>query len=145
VKPTRPLLILLTLVTLIGLSFGTVKYIQRAASEHVFAYNCGIVDYKPTSLTPVCANTSVIVANIHWEKWSKDLATGTAQYGVNMCNPDCATSAWTYASVEIQLTKSILDKGKRILTRIDYVTADKQNLPLSNSDKGGFVLQRTPL
>jgi hypothetical protein len=56
VKNSRALLIVLTIVTLVGISLGTITYFNRALLEHVYVYDCGIVDYKPTTMTPYCAD-----------------------------------------------------------------------------------------
>ena len=135
------MLILLSLVSVIGISIGTYTFFHRAATEQVYAYNCGIIDYKPTSLTPYCADAGAGVANLQWDTWNSESATGVGQYAINLCQPNCAAGKWKYADVKVTLTKSVVDKGKRVLTRIDIVTSDNKNLPQSDSPKLGWDLK----
>lgn len=135
------MIILLALVSVIGISFGTFTFFQRAATEEVYVYNCGIIDFKPTSLTPYCADAGVIVGNIEWDKWGAEKATGVGQYAVNLCKPTCTDGTWKIAKVEIVLTKSVVDNGKKVLSRIDIVTSDKTNLPQRTSPRYGWDLE----
>ena len=144
-KPTRTMIILLAVVTVIGISIGTFTYLHRAVSEQVYAYDCGKIEYKPTSLTPYCADAGVGVSGIRWERWSAEKATGTGKFGINLCEPTCSAGKWKSADVTVILTKSVLDKGKRVLTRIDFETVDGKNLPLSDKPTNGWDLQTKPL
>lgn len=141
-KNFRPLLIVLSIVTVVGISLGTVTYLNRALLEHVYVYNCGIVDYKPQSLTPYCADAGAGVGNLEWDSWGSKGATGTALYGVNLCDPSCADGKWKFADVNVSLSKVVESKGKKIMTRIDIITQDKKNLPQSNSPSLGWNLER---
>jgi hypothetical protein len=145
VKNSRALLIVLTIITVVGISLGTITYFNRALLEHVYVYNCGIVDYKPTSMTPYCADAGADVGNLEWDTWGAKGATGTGLYGINLCEPNCAEGKWKFADVNVTLSKSVTANGKTILSRIDIVTKDKTNLPQSNSQSLGWDLERRPL
>lgn len=134
-------MIVLAIVTVIGISLGTVTYLNRALLEHVYVYNCGIVDYKPQSMTPFCADAGAGVGNLEWDTWELKGAEGTGLYGVNMCEPTCADGKWKFAEVNVALTKTVKANGKTILTRIDLVTKDDKILPRSNSPKYGWDLE----
>lgn len=136
------MIILLALVTVIGLSWGMYTYVSNAKTEQVYAYNCGLVDFKPMSLTPFCADAGVGISNIKWQVWSADKATGSGLYEMNMCDPSCVEGKWVYANVNVTLTKSVLDKGKKVLTRVDFGTVNGKNLPLSNKSTNGWDLER---
>lgn len=144
-KNSRPLLIMLSIITVVGISLGTITYFNRALLEHVYVYNCGIVDYKPQSMTPYCADAGAGVGNLEWDSWGSKGATGTGLYGVNLCEPTCADGKWKFADVNVTLSNSIKAHGKTILTRIDIITKDKKNLPQSNSASLGWDLERRPL
>ena len=135
------MIILLALVTVIGLTIGMYSYVSNAKTEHVYAYNCGLIDYKPLSLTPFCADIGVGIAHIKWDTWTSSKATGVGQYGMNLCDPSCSAGKWVYADVKVTLTKSVLDKGKKVLSRIDFGTVDGKNLPLSNKSTNGWDLE----
>ncbi len=139
------MIILLAVATVIGISFGTFTYLHRAVSEQVYAYDCGTIEYKPESLTPFCADAGVGVSAIKWETWGASGATGTGKFGINLCEPTCAGGKWESADVTIKLSKSVLDKGKRVLTRIDFETVDGKNLPLSNKPSNGWDLEAKAL
>lgn len=141
-KNSRPLLIVLSIITVVGISLGTVTYLNRALLEHVYVYNCGIVDYKPQSMTPYCADAGAGVGNLEWDSWGSKGATGTALYGVNLCDPSCADGKWKFADVNVSLSKVVESKGKKIMTRIDIITQDKKNLPQSVSPSLGWDLER---
>ena len=140
----RPLLIVLAIVSVIGISLGIVTYLNRALLEHVYVYNCGIIDYKPQSMTPFCADATAGVGNLQWDSWSAKGATGTGLYGINLCKPTCAKGKWEFANVNVALSNAVKADGKTILSRIDIVTQDNKNLPRSNSPKFGWNLERRP-
>lgn len=144
-KNLRPLIILLALITVIGISLGTFTFLHRAAREQVYVYNCGIVDYKPQSLTPYCADANAGVGNFEWNTWDSSGATGTGLYSLNLCEPNCAQGKWKYAEVNVRLSKSVRAKGKIVLTRIDIVTKDGKNLPNGKSPSFGWDLESKPL
>lgn len=144
-KNSRLLVIVLAIVTVIGISLGTVTYLNRALLEHVYVYNCGIVDYKPQSMTPFCADAVAGIGNLEWDSWGPKGAKGTGLYGVNMCEPTCADGKWKFADVNVALTKTVKANGKPILTRMDIVAKNKENLPRSNSPTFGWDLERRPL
>jgi hypothetical protein len=145
VRNYRPLIIILAIISVIGITFGGYTYIHRASIEMAYVYNCGIVDFKPDSLTPYCADAGAGITGIDWETWNANGATGTAEYTVNTCEPNCASGTWKYAEVTFTLTKPVRDKGKTVLSRIDIATKDGKNLPLSNSPSLGWDLERKPL
>ncbi len=144
-KNSRPLLIVLSIITVVGISLGTITYFNRALLEHVYVYNCGIIDYKPQSMSPHCANAGAGVGNLEWDAWGAKSATGTGLYGVNLCKPTCARGKWKFADVNVTLSKSVATNGKTILSRIDIITKDKKDLPQSNSPSFGWDLERKPL
>ena len=144
-KNSRPLLIVLAIITVVGISLGTITYFNRALLEHLYVYNCGIVDYKPQSMTPYCANAGAGVGNLEWDSWGAKGATGTGLYGVKLCDPTCADGKWKFADVNVSLSKTIAAHGKTILTRIDIITKNDKNLPLSNSPSLGWDLESKPL
>lgn len=144
-KNSRALLIVLTIVTVLGISIGSITYFNHALLEHVYVYNCGIIDYKPTSMTPYCADAGAGVGNLEWDTWGARGATGTGLYGINLCDPNCAEGKWKFADVNVTLSKSVAAKGKTILSRIDIITKDKKNLPQANSPSLGWDLERRAL
>ncbi|MDP1721383.1 MAG: hypothetical protein Q8L08_10390 [Candidatus Nanopelagicaceae bacterium] len=144
-KSTRPLLIILTLISVIGISLGTYTFFHRAATEHVYVYNCGLVDFKPTSLTQFCADTGAGVRDIKWVTWSESGASGTGQYAINLCEPNCAAGKWKFADVKVRLSKSVHDQNKIVLSHVDIVSINGKSLPQSTSPKLGWDLERTPL
>jgi hypothetical protein len=144
-KNSRPLLIVLAIITVVGISLGTITFFNRAILEHVYVYNCGIVDYKPQSMTPHCGDARAGVGNLEWDSWGAKGATGTGRYGVNLCHPSCVAGKWKFDDVNVSLSKKIVANGKTILTRIDIITKERKNLPQSNSPSLGWDLQRKSL
>ena len=134
------MLILLTLISVIGISIGTYTFFHRAATEQVYVYNCKIIDYKPTSLTRNCADAGAGVGQIEWDTWTASGAAGVGRYAINLCDPNCAGGKWNYADVKVTLSKSVRDEGKKVLSRIDIATVDGKNLPRRNSPKLGWDL-----
>jgi len=146
VKSTRGLLVALALISVLGVSIGAYTFLHRAVSEQVYVYDCGIVDYKPTTMTQYCADAGVGVANIKWESWSDKGATGTGDYAANNCEPSCVAGTWKYAKVDITLSKPVKDKGKTVLSRIDLQTQDpKELLPLLKTSSEGWDLEANSL
>ncbi len=139
------MIIFLALVTVMGISWGLYTYVSNAETEHVYAYNCGLIDYKPLSLTPFCADAGVGISGIKWELWGAKKAAGVGRYEMNLCDPSCAAGKWVYAKVNVTLTKALLDKGKKVLSRIDFASVDGKNLPLSNKSTNGWDLATKPL
>ena len=144
-KNSRPLLIVMAIITVVGISLGTITFFNRAILEHVYVYNCGIVDYKPHSMTQFCADTGAGIGDIEWDTWGAKGARGTGLYGVNLCHPSCADGKWKFAEVDVSLSKMVVAAGKTILTRMDISSKDKKNLPQSNSSSLGWDLERRPI
>lgn len=144
-KNSRPMLVALSIVTVVGISLGMITFMNRALLEHVYVYNCGIVDYKPQSMTPYCADAGAGVGNLSWDTWGAKGASGTGLYGVNLCTPTCVDGKWKFADVNVTLSKSVKANGKTILSRMDIVTVDHKNLPQSHSPSMGWDLVSKPL
>ncbi len=145
-KTPRYLIVALSLITVIAVSMGSYTYINRAVVQQVYVYNCGIQDYKPTSLTQFCADAGVGVGEIKWEDWSAGGATGTGRYALNTCEPSCVAGNWLYEDVNVKLSKAVHDKGKTVLSRIDIATVDaKKLLPRNTKNSDGWDLVTTPL
>ena len=144
-KNSRGLLAVLSAISIAAIAFGIFTYLHRAASEQVYVYNCGIVDYKPSSLTKFCADAGVGVGGIQWDTWGAEGATGVGKYWINPCNPDCAQGKLQYADVKVNLSKSVADKGKKVLSQIEVVSADGKKLPLGTSASDRWVLESKPL
>jgi hypothetical protein len=144
-KSSRGLLAVLSLISIAAITLGIFTYLHRAVSEQVYVYNCGIVDYKPVSLTKYCADEGVVVGDIQWNTWGAKGATGIGKYAINPCIPNCVSGAWQYADVKVKLTKSVKSKGKKVLTQIVITTADSKNLPLGKSPSDSWELVSTPL
>ena len=138
-------MIVLAIITVVGISLGTITYFNRALLEHVYVYNCGIIDYKPQSMTQYCGNAGAGVGNLEWDSWGAKGATGTGLYGVKLCDPNCAQGKWKLADVNVSLSKTIAANGKTILTRIDIITKDRKNLPQRYSPSLGWDLERKPI
>ncbi|MEK6648027.1 MAG: hypothetical protein AABY37_01780 [Actinomycetota bacterium] len=139
-KNSRGLLAVLTLISIIGISLGAYTYVYRAISEQVYTYRCGNLYFKPSSLPKFCTGAGAIVANIKWETWGAQGATGVGRYSINPCDLPCVDEKWKYTDVKVILSKPVRDKGKRVLSRIDIVTDDKKNLPSSDSSSDGWAL-----
>ena len=145
-KSSRGLLVVLALISVVGIGIGMYTFLHRAVSEQVYVYDCGIVDFKPTTMTQYCADAGVGVANIEWESWSATGATGIGNYAANDCEPSCVAGTWSYAKVDITLSKPVKDKGKTVLSRIDVQTQDpKELLPLLEISGEGWDLEANSL
>lgn len=145
-KSSRGLLVVLALISVVGIGIGMYTFLHRAVSEQVYVYDCGIVDFKPTTMTQYCADAGVGVANIEWESWSATGATGIGNYAANDCEPSCVAGTWSYAKVDITLSKPVKDKGKTVLSRIDVQTQDpKELLPLLETSGEGWDLEANSL
>lgn len=131
-KTPRYLLVVLSLISVIAISIGGFTFIKGAASEHVYAFNCGLVDYKPTTLTQYCADAGVAITDIKWETWNAKGATGTASYALNQCEPSCAAGKWLFVDVNVELSKAVTHQNKTVLSHIEIATVDKKKfLPMS--------------
>jgi hypothetical protein len=144
-RNSRGLLAVLSLISVAAITFGIFTYLHRAVSEQVYVYNCGLVDYKPVSLTKYCADEGVAVGDIQWDTWGAKGATGVGKYAINPCVPNCVLGTWKNADVKVRLTKSVESKGKKILTQIAVTTTDGKNLPLGKSPSDHWELVSTPL
>ncbi len=129
------------LATVVGLSFGTYTFVNRAVTTQVYVTNCGMQEYKPDSITQYCADAGVTVDSIEWESWSKDGALGKGIYHVNDCEPSCYEGKFHEADVEIRLSKVKTINGKPTLTFIMITTKDKKNLPLETTPINQWPLE----
>ncbi len=144
-KTSRPLVIVLSLVTVIGISLGGYTYVHRAATSQIYAFNCGLMDYKPTTLTQYCADAGAGVSDITWDNWDANGAIGTGRYAINDCEPTCVAGKWHYADVNIRLSALVHKGGKPAFTHISYKTVDGKKLPLGKTSSEEWDLITTPL
>ncbi|MEI7798503.1 MAG: hypothetical protein WCI68_07015 [Actinomycetes bacterium] len=131
---------LVILLTIIGLVVGAFTYINRATSEQVYIKNCGLVDFKPKSLTTFCADAGVVITNLEWKSWGSTEGTATGTYMANDCKPDCATGKWHSKKVEVKAANPEQIGGKIVLTQLIFRTEDGKNLPLSKSPENSWEL-----
>ena len=129
------------LASVLGLGYGGYTFINRAVTSQVYVTNCGMQDYKPTTIIKFCADSGVGVGAIEWSSWSADGATGEGKYQINDCLPNCAAGKQHYADVSVVLSKSKNIKGKPTLTFITITTKDKKNLPLSDSPSDAWPME----
>ena len=132
---------IVVLATLLGISFGSYTFVTRAVSTQIYVTNCGILDYKPTSIVKFCADAGVLISHIEWDSWSSNGATGIGEYQINDCTPTCVAGKQHYAHVDIILSKEKSIKGKRALTFISIKTKDGKNLPTSNSASDAWPME----
>ena len=118
------------LLTIIGLVAGAFTYINSATSEQVYIKNCGLVDFKPESLTTYCADAGVVINNLEWKIWGSTEGTATGTYMANDCKPDCVTGKWFSKKVEVRAVNPEQIGGKTVLTQLIFRTDDGKNLPL---------------
>ncbi len=129
------------LATLIGVSYGGYTFIHRAVTSQAYVTNCGMQDYKPTTIIKFCADAGVGIGAIEWNTWSAKGATGEGKYQINDCQPTCVAGKEHFADVNVTLSKSKVINGKPTLTRIEVKTKDGKNLPLSNSSTDSWPLE----
>ena len=129
------------LATVVGLSYGGYTFIHRAVTSQVYVTNCGIQDYKPTTIIKFCADAGVGIGAIKWNSWNTDGATGEGTYQINDCSPSCVEGKQHYANVTIELSKSKIINGKPTLTYIKVMTKDGENLPLSDSPTDSWPME----
>ncbi|CAB4706485.1 unannotated protein [freshwater metagenome] len=129
------------LATAVGLSYGGYTYINRAVTSQVYVTNCGMQDYKPTTIIKFCADAGVGVGAIEWSSWSAEGATGEGKYEINDCIPTCVAGKLHSADVTVVLSKSKTIAGKPTLTHIVVKTKDGKNLPLSDSPTDAWPME----
>lgn len=132
---------ILALATIVGISFGGYTFVNRAITTQAYVTNCGIIDYKPTTILKFCADAGVAISAIEWESWSAKGASGKGKYQINNCEPSCVEGKIYYAEVGIELTKAKKINGKKVLTFISLKTKDGSNLPLSTSPLDAWPLE----
>jgi peptidoglycan/LPS O-acetylase OafA/YrhL len=66
---------------------------------------------KPSSFVISCADGYIELTRTHWSSWSKDIASGTTDFGMNACEPTCAASTMSYfPNSQVRLSKPITTK-----------------------------------
>ena len=131
---------LVILLTIFGLIAGAFTYINRATSEQVYIKNCGLVDFKPESLTVYCADAGIVITNLEWITWGSTEGTATGSYMANDCKPDCASGKWKSAKVEVRATDPEQIGAKTVLTKLTFRTENEKYLPLSNISQDSWEL-----
>ena len=130
-----------SLATVIGLGLGGYTYVQHALASQVYVTNCGMQDFKPSTVIKFCADAGVSVNKISWSVWNEQGATGEGEYQINDCEPSCVDGKHHYAKVVISLSKVKEINGKTTLTYIDIKTKDGKNLPLSDSAEDAWPME----
>jgi hypothetical protein len=60
---------------------------------------------RPNRIVLACADFSLFVNTIHWDKWRSNRAKGTGFLQVNDCNPNCAQGTFSAYPVKIELRR----------------------------------------
>jgi hypothetical protein len=89
------------------LTVTTVKKIAPAPT--VFVETPNGVEYKPTQISYYGGHQ--YVGRIKWKSYGGDVASGSAVYAYDTCDPDCATGKYTYTPITIQLMTRELCNG----------------------------------
>jgi len=97
--------ILIALVVILIALFVVVPAV-RIQNMQGYYNNCGAsADIKPTSITEYCADAGVGVSNIQWSSWTHSGATGTGNFYINSCDPNCASGkVYTTANAIVTLS-----------------------------------------
>jgi hypothetical protein len=136
---------IIVVLAVIGVSFGTVTFFQNSGSEKIYVYNCGNAEYQPTSLTPFCADAGAGLVKITWTDSTSDQLRGIGRWEANDCEPSCVAGKVTSVAVMFTATKPLKDSGKTVMSRVDVETKGNEMLPGQKSSKFGWDLQTKPL
>jgi hypothetical protein len=74
---------------------------------------------RPSSLVVLsCADANSELRTTHWLSWGRRSATGTTTFGLNLCEPNCASSRLEYfPNSRVRLSEPVNTKSGRLFTR----------------------------
>jgi hypothetical protein len=112
-----------------GLMGGGVAIAATARATPTELWSCtNKAVYKPGSFTITCADGYTLLTKTHWTAWSATSATGTTDFGMNLCNPYCAASKISYFTksvVHLSLPKATRHGKLFSKLTVDYVLKGK--------------------
>ena len=56
----------------------------------------GTTVVRPSSFTITCADGYIELTKAHWKSWSARTASGATDFGMNLCQPNCAASSMSF-------------------------------------------------
>ena len=117
-------------------TLSPVEDLSGISAEKVYTFTCEIVEQKPSTATPYCADFGEAVFDIKWDTWGADGAEGTGIYSLNDCDPDCATGSRHESSATVRLSGLKTDGRRYFLTEFSYVT--EKAVMTGRSRSGGW-------
>ena len=108
----------------------------------VFAWDCGMMQSKPQSLTIYCADAGIGVAKISWQNWGGSTTDGTAIYYANNCEPNCAAGKVFQKKVSLRLFNLEKVDINKVYTKLK-ITANNGLLPLTKKQSITWTLIKT--
>ena len=97
-----------------------VKSYSRIDPNNVYTFTCEMIEQRPSTSTPNCADFGEAVFGIKWETWSADGAQGTGTYSLNDCDPDCADGTRRESLATVRLSGLKTDGSRYFLTEFSY-------------------------
>jgi hypothetical protein len=85
-------------------------------------------DLKPTNFVISCADANAELTATVWSHWTATSATGTTKFGLNLCEPNCASSRISFfpkSSVTLSKPKSTRHGKLFSLLIVKYVLHGK--------------------
>lgn len=98
-----------------------VKNYSEIDPNDVYTFTCEMIEQRPSTSTPNCADFGEAVFDIKWETWSAEGAIGTGTYSLNNCEPNCADGTRLESQAKVRLTGLKTDGSRYFLTEFSYV------------------------
>ena len=110
---------------------------EEMKPSQILTWDCEFPVYKPDYITIYCGDGGAFINKIKWKSWSKNGATGTAEYYKNLCDPNCADGKIVHAPVNVWLSNLTHWNGKYYLSTLDMRSINGKNFPWGES--GSFT------
>lgn len=74
---------------------------------------------KPSTFIISCADANTELTATHWTSWTARSATGTTRFGLNLCNPYCAASKFSFfPGSTVRLSAPVIAKHGRLFSKL---------------------------
>lgn len=95
----------------------------------------GKTQNEPASYVLACADDNSELLKIHWTTWSSSIATGSAIYSFNDCNPYCAAGKFVSYPAQVRLSSPRTTTHGLLFTEvtIDYQQSTTKSIVLHQS------------
>ncbi|HTU87044.1 MAG TPA: hypothetical protein VMF57_15815 [Solirubrobacteraceae bacterium] len=92
-------------IALVAVPSAALAATASGSSAKPFAINCNSAQFKPKRIVLACGDGATWLGKLKWTNWGGSSASGSGNYSVIDCTPDCAAGHVKSYPVKVTLSK----------------------------------------